>query len=187
MTYRTRRKFISSKFRINNQLCKIFLEPWYLQENGFWAWNVGFAVGYSNRQLNDWYNNRKNKRRNSLHKRLTGCQGIKTILLAFNGILKLRWHIPPGDAIVIGCTSNDPKKQFRVYNYFFRNRPEWVIDSTKLNVYWIRPPYPSDKVWELGKIIPRIPSHPLNSTHSDLYYQCFDVQIKSSRSNQSNL
>jgi len=67
MTYRVRRKLISSKFKINNQLCKVFLEPWYEQTNGFWGWNVGFAVGKSNRQLNDWYHGRKNKRRRSLH------------------------------------------------------------------------------------------------------------------------
>jgi hypothetical protein len=179
MTYRVRRKLISSKFKINNQLCKVFLEPWYEQANGFWGWNVGFAVGKSNRQLNDWYYGRKNKRRRSLHKHLTGCQGIKTISLGFKEVLKLRWNIAPGDALILDCSSANPEKQFKAWTYFCRHRPEWVADHKELKFYWTRPPYPDDEVWKLGQVIPCIPSDPFASTHSDFYYQCFDLKTKS--------
>jgi len=87
MSYRVQRKFISSTFKVNNQICKVFLERLNQQPNKFWIWNVGFAIGKSNRQLNDWYWQRKNKRARSLNKRLTGCQGIKTISLGFKEVL----------------------------------------------------------------------------------------------------
>ena len=61
MTYRLRRQLISTKFKINKSLCKLFIEPWAEYQKGFWVWNVGFAVGKSERQLNDWYRRRKNK------------------------------------------------------------------------------------------------------------------------------
>ena len=47
-------------------MCKVIIDPWCKLDNGFWAWNVGFAVGKSNRQINDWYHKRKNKRARSL-------------------------------------------------------------------------------------------------------------------------
>ena len=66
MNYRVRRKFTSSKFYVDGQLCKIFLEPMTEFRPGFYLWNTGFAIGKSNRQLNDWYWKRKNKRARSL-------------------------------------------------------------------------------------------------------------------------
>ena len=178
MTYRVQRKFISSTFKVNGQLCKVFLEPLYQASNKFWTWNVGFAIGKSNRQLNDWYWRRKNKRARSLNKKLTGCQGIKTISLGFKEVLKLRWHIAPGDALLLDCTSAEPKKQFKAWQYFCRNRPEWYVDHEKKEFYWTKPPYPIDPVWKQGIIIPRIPDDPLANTHSELYDQCFDLKLK---------
>ena len=71
MTYRVRRKFTSTKFCIDDQICKIFLNPLREYREGYWSWKVGFAVGKSNRQLNDWFNERKNKRSRSLHQKMT--------------------------------------------------------------------------------------------------------------------
>ena len=71
MSQRVRRKFTSSKFRVNNYLCKTFLEPVEEYDCGFYIWNIAFAIGKSNRQLNDWYRMRKNKRARSLKSKLT--------------------------------------------------------------------------------------------------------------------
>ena len=74
-----RRKFTTYKFFVEGQICKIFFQPQKEFQKGFWAWNVGFAVGNSNRQLNDWYWKKKNKRARSVEKKITGKVGIKGV------------------------------------------------------------------------------------------------------------
>ena len=92
MTYRVCRHITSSTFTVNGQLCKVFLDPQFEYRPGFWMWNVGFAVGKSRRQLNDWYWKRKNKRWRSLHQQFVGTSGIRTISRGFKEVLKLRWN-----------------------------------------------------------------------------------------------
>ena len=79
MSKRIRRKSISNTFKIKGHLCKVILSPWCKLDTGFWAWNVAFAVGKSNRQINDWYNKRNNKRARSLDKKLTGSIGLRAM------------------------------------------------------------------------------------------------------------
>jgi hypothetical protein len=55
MSKRIRRKSISNTFKIKGRVCKVILKPLSELDNGFWVWNVGFAVGKSNRQINDWF------------------------------------------------------------------------------------------------------------------------------------
>ena len=178
MTHRVRRQLITSTFNINDQLCKVFLEPWFKSELGFWVWNVGFAVGKSNRQLNDWYKRKKNKRRRSLHKHLTGYQGMHTISQGFKEVLRLRWQIEPGDTLVIDCTSADPDRQFKVWKYFCRKRKEWLVDEEKKEFYWTRPPYPSDQHWKLGTIIPQCPQNLLDPVTDNNYFDCFYLSTR---------
>ena len=59
MSYRVRRKFTSSKFIVDGQLCKIFLGPMSIYKGSNYLWSVGFAIGKSNRQLNDWFQGKK--------------------------------------------------------------------------------------------------------------------------------
>ena len=158
MTYRVRRKLISSTFKVNQHLCKIFLEPWTLDQNGGTVWNVGFAVGKSRRQLNDWYHKRRNKRYRSLHEQLTGTSGVKAIATGFKEVLRLRWQIEPGDSLLLDCTSADPEKQFKAWQFFQRKREDWLADPNKKEFYWTRPPYKDDIAWKLGKVIPQIPA-----------------------------
>ena len=75
MTYRIRRKFTSSTFEVDGQLCKVVLDPKWRNVHGGTAWNVGFAIGKSRRQLNDWYVERKNKRARSVKKHMNGKSG----------------------------------------------------------------------------------------------------------------
>ena len=83
MSYRVRRKFTSSTFQVGDHLCKIFLQPVHEYRSGFWLWNTGFAIGKSQRQLNDWYWRRENKRRRSLDDAFNGRVGIKAIRRGF--------------------------------------------------------------------------------------------------------
>ena len=85
MSYRVRRKFTSSEFFVDGQRCKIFFEPDEEFEPGFWSWNVGFAVGKSSRQLNDWYRRRNNRRARTLQGKFTGRSGVKAILKGLRG------------------------------------------------------------------------------------------------------
>jgi hypothetical protein len=181
MTYRVRRKFTSSTFRVEGQLCKVFLEPVFEYSPGYWIWNVGFAVGKSRRQLNDWYWRRKNKRRRSLISRIPGRSGIKAIRRGFEEVLRLRWNIEPGDGLIIDSTSAHPDKQFHAFSRWHRYHPEWVIDYHKKEFIWYRPPYNEDPIRQTFDIIPAIPPDPLANTVEQRYFDCFLVRLKDRR------
>jgi hypothetical protein len=186
MTYRVRRKCTSSTFRVEGQLCKVFLEPTFEYEPGYWIWNVGFAVGGSRRQLNDWYWRRKNKRRRSLTNRLIGRSGMKAIRRGFEEVLRLRWNIEPGDGLILDCTSADPERQFHAWSRWHRHHPEWVIDYDKKEFIWYRPPYNNDSLRQAFDIIPAVPPDLLANTAQERYFDCFLVRLKDRRTVLSN-
>ena len=170
-----RRKFTTYKFFVEGQICKVFFQPQKEFKKGFGIWNVGFAVGKSNRQLNDWYWKRKNKRSRSIHRQMTGRKGIKTVTIFFKEILKLRWILEPGDVFYCDCTSFKPEQQFKIGLRFVRNHPDWAIDHDKKIFFWHRPPYSDDEIWDTHKIIGKIPPNPLLSMGNSQYVQCFDA------------
>ena len=139
MTYRPRRRLLTSTIQVGKHLCKVFLEPWQPAANGGVSWRVGFAVGKSRRQLNDWYQGKCNKRYRSLHKQMTGTEGFKTISRGFNEVLRLRWLIPAGDTIFLDCTSADPDKQFKTWSRWRRWHPDWYVNSDLKEFYWTKP------------------------------------------------
>lgn len=173
MTYRVRRHTTSHTFKINNQICKIFLEPSEEYLPGFWLWNVGFAIGKSKRQINDWYWRKNNKRRRSLATQLTGKQGIKAIKEGFDTVLRLRWKLEPGDCLKIDCTSINPGKQFRAFSRWHRYHPEWTIDFNELIFYWHRPPVSNDLIWDSFRIFKITPDNQLANTADLNYFNCF--------------
>ena len=181
MTYRVRRKFISTKFCIDDQICKIFLNPLREYREGYWSWKVGFAVGKSNRQLNDWFNERKNKRSRSLHQKITGRTGMKAIRRGFQEVLKLRWLIQPGDCVELDCTSGDPDRQFHAWSRWHKYHPEGVINYEQKSFYWYRPPYPDDAVWKSFDIIPITPVDRSANTIGEKYFECFRVKPKGNK------
>ena len=81
----------------------VVLDPLWLNTHGGTAWNVGFAVGKSRRQLNDWYNERKNRRARSVKNHMNGKSGMKAIIKGFEEVLRLRWVIEP--SCYFDCTS----------------------------------------------------------------------------------
>lgn len=181
MTLRISRKNTSTTFRVGDQLCKVTMDPWGEYKPGHWLWNVGFGVGQSRRQVNDWYNKRKNKRTRRINGRIMGRSGVATISRAAQTVLQLRWNIQPGDAIVLDCTSGNPEQQFRAWTRWVRHHPEWVTDKEELKFYWFRPPYAGDLIWqstrEQGlKIVPVTPENPLANTHGIKYFHCFELR-----------
>jgi len=140
MTYRARRRTLTSTFKLEKHVCKVFLEPWDEEEeiNGV-LWNVGFAVGRSRRQINDWYYQRRNRRYRSLHKHMTGTVGFKTISQGFEEVLRLRWLIPKGDTILIKCTSIDTEKQWKTFSRWRRWHPDWFVNESTKEFYWTKP------------------------------------------------
>jgi hypothetical protein len=178
MTYRISRHLTSSTFRVNNQFCKVVLEPVEEYRPGYWLWNFGLAVGDSRRQLNDWYYRKQNKRRRSLDARLTGRGGMKAFSKGVRTMFKLRWALQPGDVLVGDCTSSDPEKQFRSYWYWLRRHPEWVIDFEEKKIFWYRPPYVDDPIRQQFAIRAIVPEDPLANTFAERYYDCFRVEPK---------
>ena len=181
MTYRVRRKFTSTKFCIDDQICKVFLHPEHEYRKDCWFWKVGFAVGKSNRQLNDWFNEKKNKRARSIHKQMTGKTGMKAILRGFKEVLKLRWSVQPGDCIELDCTSGDPERQFHAWSRWHKYHPEWVINYDYKSFYWYRPPYPDDAVWKSFDITPITPVDRVANTAGENYFNCFRVKPKGNK------
>ena len=45
-------------------------------------WHIGFAVGKSTRQVNDWYYLKQNKRAKAVRRKITGKAGMKTVFEA---------------------------------------------------------------------------------------------------------
>lgn len=178
MSYRVCRHITTSTFRVNGQICKVFLEPINEYRPGYWLWNLGFAIGKSKRQLNDWYHVKKNKRRRSLDARLTGQHGAKAFLCAARAMFEMRWSLQPGDALVLDCTSSNPEKQFRSYWYWLRRHPEWVVNFEKKEIFWYRPPYPDDPIRQQFLIRPVTPEDPQANTAEDRYFDCFRIEPK---------
>ena len=139
MTYRPHRRTLTSTIKVGKHLCKVFIKPWAQMSNGTVVWKVGFGVGKSRRQINDWYHVKQNRRRRSLHKHMTGTEGFKTIPRGFNEVLRLRWLIPAGDTIFIDCTSADPEKQWKTFSRWRRWHPDWFVNEHLKEFYWTRP------------------------------------------------
>jgi hypothetical protein len=185
MTYRVRRKFTSHTFKVNGQLCKVFFDPWYEYRPGFWIWNVGFAVGKSRRQLNDWYQKKQNKRCRSVNKQLTGRHGLKAISEGFKHVLLLRWTMPSGDGYVIDSTSKYPDKQFRAFTRWANYHPDIIVDQETKTFYWYRPPYWDDPIRQWYKISDQKPVDLLAHTLGDRYYDCFRIHVTNPCTDQS--
>jgi len=173
MTYKVCRKRSTTTFKINDQYCKLFFTPLRQWNRDHWIWEIGFAVSKSKRQINDWYARKKNKRANKLKSQITGKSGIKPLNTALPLVLKFRWKIEPGDCMFLDCQSNQPDKQFRAYKYWLKHHPDWGLDVEHKRLWWHRPPYLGDPLYELGRIIPMVPADPLAPVVDGKYFESF--------------
>ena len=148
MSYRVRRKFTSTTFCIDGQLCKLFLKPESVFEKDFYLWNAALAVGKSNRQLNDWYHMRKNKRARSIQGKIVGRSGVKIIQKAYEKLFgELRWLLEPGDCLTISCkASGEPDKQFYAFWRWISRHSDMAVDYENKSYYWYRPPFSYDSI-----------------------------------------
>ena len=178
MTYRVRRKFISTKFYVDKYLCKVFIKPISEYRKDHWQWEAGFVVGRSNRQMNDWFRDKRNKRAKKVKDQMTGRVGMKAISRGFQKVLKMRWILQPGDCLTLDCTSGNPEKQFKAWSRWHRHHPEWVIDYENKAFNWFRPPYLEDSVWKSFDIKGITPEDPYANTASLRYFDSFRVTPK---------
>ena len=176
--YYRRRKFTTYKFFVEGQVGKVFLRRQKKWKDGFWLWHIGFAVGKSTRQVNDWYYMKQNKRAKAVRRKITGKAGMKTVLEAIKGIMTVRWNLEPGDVLYCDCTSSEPEKQFKAMSWLIRKHPEWTVDPKTKIFFWHRPPYNNDEIWKTHEILGKIPPNPLLSTGNSQYFQCFDASPK---------
>ena len=170
-----RRKFTTYKFFVEGQVGKVFLRPQKEWKNGFWLWHIGFAVGKSVRQVNDWYYKKQNKRAKSVRKKITGKAGPKFLIEGMKGVMTLRWNLHPGDVLYLDNTSSEPDKQFRAVGWLLRKHPEWTVDPDEKIFFWHRPPYANDEVWDKYKVIGFTPVNPLLNTEPCRYRDCFSL------------
>jgi len=173
MTYRVCRKRSTTTFKVNDQYCKVFLTPLYEYEPNHWVWKFGFAVSKSKRQLNDWYQKKKNQRSRLLHTQITGKSGVIPIIRGFDCVLRMRWQLEPGDAVYIDSTSARRHTQFRAFLRWLPRHPDWEADCFNKIFWWHRPPYAGDPLYKMGKIIPVVPEDPLAPLVSEQYFQSF--------------
>jgi len=137
------------------------------------VWKFGFAVSKSKRQLNDWYQKKKNQRSRLLHTQITGKSGVIPIIRGFDCVLRMRWQLEPGDAVYIDSTSARRHTQFRAFLRWLPRHPDWEADCFNKIFWWHRPPYAGDPLYKMGKIIPVVPEDPLAPLVSEQYFQSF--------------
>jgi hypothetical protein len=173
MTHRVCRKRSTTTFKINDQYCKLFLTPEFCFTGNHWVWRVAYAISKSKRQLNDWYQNKKNKRASNMRSHLTGKGGFKSINQGFKHLLVARWQLEPGDCLYLDCTSRHPDKQFKAWSRWLAYHPDWSVDWEALKFWWHRPPYAAEPLYELGKITGVVPADPLAPAVGEKYFECF--------------
>ena len=186
MYKRVRRKFTSSTFCVNGQICKIFLTPVKEYLPGFYFWSFCFGIGKSNRQLNDWYQEKKNKRANKILNKMTGKSGVRPSNIAFKKMMKARWMLEPGDVLIVKCQSLKPNQQFKTLLRWQRKYPDWIINNKNKELIWYRPPYPHEDIYKYCNVIKRMPDDPFLISQGSNYLLCFDYSPKAQHNVQSN-
>ena len=118
---------------------KLWLKPSYKVGN-FYAWVASMCIGKSIRQINDWYNKRKNKRAKYLNSNLIGTFAMKPQLMAIDQIRNWAKELPEGDAIYLVCESAKPLKQFKIWKKWFEKNedPAWVISEEHMSFYYYK-------------------------------------------------
>lgn len=129
MSYRIKRKKITQSIKINQkQFIKLRLIPWVRTTNGC-VWLVSMAVCRSKRQVNDWMQERKNKRSRQLRLNLTGKEAMKLQLIGVKILREWINLIPAGDSLAFRCDSAKKEKQFRIWKKWFQKNEDsnWII------------------------------------------------------------
>lgn len=141
MSYRIKRKKITRSIRINQkQFIKLRLIPWIRTPNGC-VWLVSMAVCRSKRQVNDWLQEKKNKRARQLKLNLTGKDSNRIQAIGVRALRELIDVIPPGDSLTFRCDSAKKEKQFRVWKKWFtkKENSNWIIEDDLKTFFYYKP------------------------------------------------
>ena len=107
------------------------------------VWLVCLAVSQSKRQINDWLNQRKNKRSKRLSKQMTGRSGMTPLLWAFNKVPFIEQHIPNWDGLFFWFDAIEKDKQRRVYMRWFERHnkmSKWKYVPNSDSFYYFKDP-----------------------------------------------
>tara|TARA_B100000427_G_C15136619_1_gene432535 strand:- start:79 stop:507 length:429 start_codon:yes stop_codon:yes gene_type:complete len=129
MTLRTKRIKKTAITKLpDSYILKVRLIPWDYDDEGC-IWLASMAISKSMRQINDWMEERKNRRSKILGLSLTGLFASKPQILAMKKVREWMKEIPKGDAIILHCESCLSDKQFKVWTKWFKSREDehWEI------------------------------------------------------------
>jgi hypothetical protein len=122
-------------------LVKSRLIPW-LRVGKSCVWLGSIANSKSTRQINDWFQRRKNRRTRRLDGNLTGKAGNKVQALAIRALHEWLDYIPPGDSVVFRCEAAMPEKQFRVWKKWILRHNHYLqpdIDEELKSFFFYKP------------------------------------------------
>jgi len=98
------------------------------------------AIAKSNRQLNDWFERRKNKRSRKLTSKLTGKIGIRSMAIAIRQVREWVELLEPGNVLVIECGSASPDKQYEIWKKWFLKHEDkdWQFIDEFKQIYFYK-------------------------------------------------
>jgi len=135
-----RRPLQTSVFDINDGYkIKFWLTFSHCQGKNIVLWG-SVAIAKSNRQLNDWFGRRKNKRSRKLTSKLTGKIGIRSMAIAIRQVREWLELLKPGDVLVIECESALPNKQYQVWKKWFLKHEDknWQFIDEFKQIYFYK-------------------------------------------------
>ena len=109
---------------------------------------------------------------------MMGKSGMSTILRGFKELLKLRWHLAPGDCLSFPSTSEHPDKQFAAFKRWQKLHLDCFINEENKEFIWHRPPYPDDAVYQVFDVIPITPEDYQADASGDRYFDCYSLRLK---------
>lgn len=126
--YQRKHKKKVKTYKLNNLVIKLRLIPYVRNKNNV-IWLFSFVCGFSVRQVNDWLDERKNKRAKQLKNQITGKHSLTPHFLAIQTLKEWQSKIPKNDSILFICDSVKPDKQFKIYKkWFTKHEKNWLID-----------------------------------------------------------
>ena len=141
MSYRIKRKKITRSIKINQkQFIKLRFIPWVRTPNGC-VWLASMALCRSKRQVNDWLQEKKNKRARQLKFNLTGKDSNRIQAIGVRVLREWINVIPPGDSLAFRCDSAKKEKQFRVWKKWFTKNESsnWIIEEDLKTFFYYKP------------------------------------------------
>jgi hypothetical protein len=125
----------------NNEWAVFSTRPW-IQVGDTVVWLICIAVSKSKRQLNDWLNQRKNKRVHSLSSNMTGKSGPQPLFWAFKQMHIVQDALPVMDSLWFWFDAVEKDKQRRVYMKWFERyaKPGWQYLKDSDSFYFFKSP-----------------------------------------------